>query len=92
VRRIESEAQPGEARHLVFRSGIVFEDPDGLDLTDHAHSWIESRSFRIGTSEASRISIVVYMVRRLNDGETVRIISARRASRKEREAYARREH
>src|SRR2546426_6498692 len=43
---------------------------------------------RLGISAAGRALLVVYTLRRLKHGqESVRIISARRASRKERKAY-----
>jgi uncharacterized DUF497 family protein len=44
----------------------------------------------LGISAEGLIIILVYSYRRLKDGkETLRIITARRASAKEREAYAR---
>src|SRR5437879_2957868 len=44
---------------------------------------------RLGISAAGRVLLVVYTLRRLKHGqESVRIISARQASRKERKAYA----
>ena len=62
----------------------VFGDPDALDGPDLRHSDEESRFLRLGR----RVLIVAYTVRRRDHGETIRIISARRASRKERAAYA----
>ncbi|MGH7830054.1 MAG: BrnT family toxin, partial [Candidatus Binatia bacterium] len=53
------------------------------------HSTEEKRYKRLGVSTEGRILIVVYTVRRLTDvKETIRVISARRASRKERKAYS----
>ena len=46
------------------------------------------RALRLGRAATGRVLIVAYTVRRRGDGESIRIISARRASRKEREAYA----
>ena len=67
----------------------VFSDPEGLDWDDPDHSLSERRSKRLGLSVTGRILLVVYTLRRLkNDKETIRIISARQASRKERKAYA----
>jgi uncharacterized DUF497 family protein len=43
---------------------------------------------RLGTSVAGRVLMVAYTQRRSGDGDKIRIISARRASRKERAAYA----
>jgi uncharacterized DUF497 family protein len=41
----------------------------------------------LGRSAEGRILIVVYTQRRAGDAETIRLISARRASRQERAAY-----
>ena len=70
-------------------AATVFVDPDALDWDDPEHSYSEQRSKRLGSSLAGRILIVVYTQRRLTHGqEIIRIISARQATRKERQAYA----
>jgi hypothetical protein len=70
-------------------ASTVFSDPDALDWEDVGHSHIERRGKRLGLSIESRVLLVVYTLRRLKDDtETIRIISARQASHKEREAYA----
>jgi uncharacterized DUF497 family protein len=66
----------------------VFGDPDALDGPDLHHSEEESRFLRLGRAATGRVLVVAYTVRRGVDGESIRIISARRASRKERAAYA----
>ena len=63
----------------------VFYDPNALEGYDAEHSGDESRFFIIGLS-SRRLLFVVY-AERLED--TVRIISARRAVRKEQEEYER---
>jgi uncharacterized DUF497 family protein len=75
----------------LFEAASVFTDTDGLDLPDDAHSDAEARSWRIGMSDEGRVLTVVYAARRSGDGEAIRIISARAASRRERAAYASRE-
>jgi uncharacterized DUF497 family protein len=71
-------------------AATVFGDPIGLDGEDLAHSQDERRFKRIGQSITGRILFVVYTIRRKDDEEeTIRIISARQASRKERKAYSR---
>ena len=71
-------------------AATVFSDPEGLDWEDLGHSLSERRSKRLGRSVPGRILLIVYTSRRLkNDKETIRIISAPQASRKERQAYAR---
>lgn len=69
-------------------AATVFADPEALDWSDLTHSRTEARSKRLGKSFAARVLLIVYTIRRARDGkETVRIISARQASCKERKAY-----
>jgi uncharacterized DUF497 family protein len=87
-----AKAASNRAKHDVsFEEAItVFTDPDALDWTDPMHSIGESRAKRLGKSSRGRILLVVYTVRLTkHESETIRIISARQASRKERAAYAR---
>ena len=76
--------------HLSFEeAATVFADPEALDWADTEHSGDEQRSKRLGKSGLRRILLLVYTIRRMKDGkETIRIISARQASRKERAAYS----
>lgn len=69
-------------------AATVFGDPDALDGPDLRHSAKETRALRLGRAATGRVLIVAYTVRRQDNGESIRIISARRASRKERTAYA----
>lgn len=80
-----------EKHDVPFEEAVtVFGDPDGLDWEDLAHSQSEPRSKRLGKSITGRILLVVYTIRRTHDEkETIRIISARQASRKERQTYSR---
>ncbi len=61
----------------------VFYDPNALEGYDAAHSGVESRFFIIGLS-SRRLLFVVYAER---EGDVVRIISARKAIKKEQEDY-----
>ena len=70
-------------------ASTVFADPDALDWEDLEHADTERRWKRLGMSRQGRVLLVVYTLRRLKGGtETICIISARQASRKERKAYA----
>jgi uncharacterized protein len=80
------------AKHgVLFEEAVsIFTDPDALDWEDDEHSLEERRSKRLGRSFGGKILLVVYTLRRQKNGkETIRIISARQASRRERKAYAR---
>jgi uncharacterized DUF497 family protein len=66
----------------------VFGDTEALDWLDTSHSGHERRSKRLGRSAEGRVLLAIYTLRRTNhEKETIRIISARQASRKERKAY-----
>jgi uncharacterized protein len=68
-------------------AATVFLDLFALDATDVKHSAAEARFHRIGRSAIGRVLVVIYTARSAAHGETIRIISARRANSKERAAY-----
>ena len=89
------EWDAGKAGTNIHKHGVSFEeaatvfaDPDALDGPDQKHSDREARFLRLGRSLAGRVLIVAYTIRGSSDDEKIRIISARRASRKESAAYA----
>jgi uncharacterized DUF497 family protein len=89
------KAQVNHDKHGVpfEEAATVFADPSALDWEDPEHSRHESRHKRLGRSVTGRILLIVYTTRRMRHGqETIRIISARQASRKERKAYAGQPH
>ena len=63
----------------------MFSDDNGLLLDDPGHSDDEPRYVLLGLSERFRILVVSHTVR--DRGQTLRIISARKASQREREQY-----
>ncbi len=65
----------------------VFFDEHALLITDPDHSDDEDRFVLLGLSAALRALVVCYCCR---EDDVIRIVSARRANRTEREAYARR--
>lgn len=60
---------------------------NALEGPDLSHSAREARYLRLGRSSTERVLIVAYTVRRHDDAQAIRIISARLASRRERTAY-----
>ena len=62
----------------------VFDDDGELTVPDDVHSQEEDRSFTLGRSASNRILAVAWTLR----GDTIRIISARRATPNERRRYA----
>jgi uncharacterized DUF497 family protein len=65
------------------QAGTVFGDPLSDTFPDADHSLEEQRFIIIGATESGRILVVAHT----DDGELVRIISAREATREERESY-----
>lgn len=68
-------------------AGYVFADPWQLNLFDEEHSDNEERWVVIGMIPNSAVLLVVHTYRLLGGESTVRIISARKATRRERETY-----
>jgi uncharacterized protein len=83
------KAEANAAKHGVsFDDAVtVFLDAQALDGADLQHSSAEAQFRRLGLSADGRVLIVAYSLRRTRDAETIRLISARRASRRERAAY-----
>lgn len=86
--RFEWDAR--KSRGNIDKHGISFEEAttvfsDALSRTipDPDHSDDEERSVTVGLSHRQRLLVVVH----IDDGETVRVISARAATRNEREEH-----
>ncbi|MFG6667494.1 BrnT family toxin [Halomonas sp. HNIBRBA4712] len=62
----------------------AFTDEFGRLISDPDHSVEEDRFILLGTSIQSRLLVVCHCIR---EGETIRIISARKANKRERKAY-----
>jgi uncharacterized protein len=89
---IEFVWDPTKAATNLGKHGVAFEeavtvcaDTASLTIPDPLHSLGESRFVLLGRSLAGRLLAVVHVER----GDTIRIISARIATRKERKTYER---
>jgi hypothetical protein len=87
---VEFEWDPEKAGANVRRRRVSFneaatvlEDPLSTTFPDEAHSETEMRFVTIGVSQQGRLLVVAHTER----NDTIRIISARRATRREREFY-----
>ena len=80
------KAQSNLAKHGVSfaEAKTVFDDPNQLHLADDAHSISEQRYYCIGFSNQQRLLTVVYTKRQT---QTLRLISARVATRREENEY-----
>jgi hypothetical protein len=84
------EWDPQKNRSNIEKHGVsfeeastVFQDTLSLTIDDPLHSIDEERLILIGMSQKNRILVVVHTER----GDNVRIISARKTTKKEREYY-----
>ena len=64
-------------------AATVFGDPFSITIYDPLHSQDEDRSVILGTSNKNRVSVVIHTDRQ----DRIRIISARKATKKERKQY-----
>ena len=81
----ENKAKSNLAKHAVSfaEATTVFSDPLSLTIPDPAHSQVEDRFIIIGSSYQRKLLVVVHTER----GDNIRIISARRATKRERMNY-----
>ena len=79
------KATANERKHGVGfpEATTVFDDPLSVTIPDPAHSEGEQRFLLLGTSRQERLLVVAHS----ESGDSIRIISARRATRHERRAY-----
>lgn len=80
-----------KARQNLAKHGVSFEsastafgDPLSFTVFDSDHSDEEDRFALLGSTHSGRLVIVIHVY----DGETLRIISARLATKRERRTYA----
>ncbi len=92
---IRFEWDPAKAALNLRKHGVSFEDAEtvfsderGLLLDDPDHSETEDRVILLGLSAAWAVPVVVHCYRA--DDQVIRIISAPRATRQERDLYIRR--
>jgi uncharacterized DUF497 family protein len=81
------KAQANLRRHRVSfeEAETAFLDEEALVLDDPDHSDVEDRFILLGLSATARVLFVCHCLR--ENGSVIRIISARRASRREQDQY-----
>ena len=88
---IEKEAINIQKHGISFeQASYVFSDPFALNRYDDEHSDDEDRWILLGKSLNEIILVVVHTFQNNDSIEFVRIISARKATKKERQAYQQR--
>lgn len=83
----DAKAESNLKKHDVsfFEAKSVFYDEFAMQFFDSEHSESEDRFIMLGMSSESRILVVCHCER--GSGETIRIISARKATKNERKHY-----
>ena len=88
---IEKEKENRKKHKITFlEAGYVFADKYMLTLYDEEHSAEEDRWITIGQSLNNKVLVVIHTCRKIKGKESVRIISARKATKNEEEQYFRR--
>ncbi|MGO9480203.1 MAG: BrnT family toxin [Candidatus Kryptoniota bacterium] len=88
-----AKAQSNYQKHKVSfeRAAEIFLDPFMLSIYDHGHSEAEDRWITIGKDKNNISLVIVHTYKEADTGNcTIRIISARRATRKEEREYNKR--
>jgi uncharacterized protein len=85
----DAKARENLRKHRIgFEEAVeIFHDPLSITIPDPDHSVHESRYIILGLTGQGRVLVVVYTER----GETIRIVSCRRASSLERKRYEKQE-
>ncbi len=83
----EEKNQANFKKHSVWfeEASTIWTDPRAHEFFDPEHSTDEDRYIRIGHSTAHKFLLVIFCER--DSGNVIRIISARKATREEREQY-----
>jgi uncharacterized protein len=66
---------------------LVFNDPLSISIPDTAHSNDEERWITIGQAGSVYLLVIIHTYRDTRDEEVIRLISARKATAKERKQY-----
>ena len=79
------KAAANERKHRVSfaEAATAFADPLSLTVSDHEHSDTEERFLLLGLSHRGRLLVIAHTERE----DTIRLISARRANRREQAIY-----
>ena len=83
----EEKARGNIEKHQISfaEAATVFGDPLSVSISDAYHSSDEDRFMIVGESEQGRLLVITYT----EPGDSIRIISARKANRRERIDYER---
>jgi uncharacterized DUF497 family protein len=82
----EKNEQNKQKHGVWFEEAIqIFDDPSALLFKDIDHSEVEERFIMLGSTPFGRILVAIHCVR--ENGDVIRIISARKATYKEIKVY-----
>ena len=81
--QLKADANKRKHRVTFDEAATAFSDPLSITISDPAHSSTEKRFILMGTTVRQRLLVAVFSYR----GDNIRIISARMATRSERQSY-----
>jgi hypothetical protein len=86
----ENKNRENKKRHGIdFKEALeVFDDPLHISILDKRFDYFEERWITIGVTRKGKVIVVGHLYRLEQDGtEVIRIITARKATKKERQQY-----
>lgn len=88
-----TKAKANQHKHGVSfqKAATIFNDPNQISIFDDEHSDSETRWVTVGADNAGNLLVVVHTYRtHADNGAVIRLISARRANRREARHYTER--
>jgi uncharacterized protein len=93
--RYSLEWNPAKARQNVEKHKVsfqravtIFHDPHAVSIFDEEHSQEEDRWITMGRDDTGTVLVMVHTFRKIDESTyAVRIVSARKATKREREQY-----
>jgi uncharacterized DUF497 family protein len=84
----ERKGEYSQAQSIFSQSATVFRDPNQLSIYDEEHSEQEDRWVTMGIDSGGVLRVVVHTFERVDEGLCeIRIVSARKATRRESHQY-----
>ncbi len=86
----ENKNRENKKRHEISfeEAGEVFDDPFHISIMDKRFDYFEERWITVGSTKSKRIIVIGHLYYLKEDGEEIiKIITARKATKKEKEQY-----
>jgi len=94
IMKVTFNWDPAKSKTNYLKHGVAFQeacsvfyDQNAIEYFDTEHSSMEDRFLMLGLSEKFRVLLLSYTVRKVKSAIIIRIISARKATKKETDYY-----